>query len=334
MTIADILEDNDVVERATNFIVNGEGGPLNDVDDVLFLTHLASATDVDWFRIPVAQGEQLSVYLANLPADYDVLLYGPAQAPLRGTPSRVLPPSPDGGLSLIGAENATNALVAADIVTTPPNDDWELYAVSSRRGTTSERIDTGALPAGDYAVKVVGYNGATSASPYSLRARTKPAAGAGACAAIPAAAPTTLTLPAAATTVTDETTTILLTHLGRLQRSYPAGGATVRDALVEFASGTSGAPADFADTSAAVVDARRPRQLRRMGCRARATPTRPTPSSPRSGRASTPSASPTRTSPTSSSSAPTTRSRSPGSRTRCRRTTSRSTPARSTAPRR
>ena len=109
--------------------------PLNDVDDVLFLTHLASATDVDWFRIPVAQGEQLSVYLANLPADYDVLLYGPAKAPLRGTPSRVLPPSPDGGLSLIGAENATNALVGADIVTTPPNDDWELYAVSSRRGT-------------------------------------------------------------------------------------------------------------------------------------------------------------------------------------------------------
>ena len=166
--IADILEDNDVVERATNFIVSGEGGPLNDVDDVLFLTHLASATDVDWFRLPVAQGEQLSVYLANLPADYDVLLYGPARAPLRGTPSRVLPPSPDGGVSLIGAENATNALVAADIVTTPPNDDWELYAVSSRRGTTSERIDTGALPAGNYAVKVVGYNGATSASPYSL----------------------------------------------------------------------------------------------------------------------------------------------------------------------
>ena len=254
VTIADILEDNDVVERATNFVVRGDDDLLNDVDDVLFLTHLATATDVDWFRIPeVEQGEQLSVYLANLPADYDVLLYGPARAPLRGTPSRVLPPSPDGGLSLLGDENATNALVAADIDTAAPSNDWELYAVSSRRGTTNERIDTGALPAGDYAVKVVGYNGASSASPYSLRARTKPAAGAGACDAIPAAAPTTLTLPSAATTVTDETTTILLTHLGRLQRSYPAGAGTVRDALVEFATETSDAPAEFADTSAAVV---------------------------------------------------------------------------------
>ena len=166
VTITDLLEDNDTVEVATHFAPTDDNGePMNEVDDVLFLTHLASATDVDWFRIPVAQGEQLSVYLSNLPADYDLLLYGPAKAPLRGTPSRVLPPSPDGGWSLLGEENAANALVAADIATTPPSDDWELYGVSSRRGTTSERIDTGALPAGDYAVKVVGYNGATERVP-------------------------------------------------------------------------------------------------------------------------------------------------------------------------
>ena len=142
---------------------------MNEVDDVLFLTQLASATDVDWFRIPVAQGEQLSVYLANLPADYDVLLYGPAKPPLRGDAVAGAAavarrwPQPD--------RRGERHQLDGRPPTSPrhhPATTGQLYAVSSRRGTTNERIDTGALPAGDYAVKVVGYNGASSASPYSL----------------------------------------------------------------------------------------------------------------------------------------------------------------------
>ena len=220
---------------------------------MLFLTHVALTTDVDWFDLDIAQGEKLSVYLSNLPADYDVLLYGPARAPLRGAPSRTLPPSPDGGLSLLGENNAVNAIVGQDIPTAPPTADWQLYGVSSRRGTASERIDTGPLPAGRYAIKVAGYNGATSASPYTLRARTTPSEDADACVAQPQVPPATLSLPPDVTTVTDATTTILLTHLGRLQRAYPSDAGVARDALEAFVDTVNGAPADFADTSAAVV---------------------------------------------------------------------------------
>ena len=74
---------------------------------------------------------------------------------------------------------------------------------------------------GTYYIKVTGYNGASSASPYSLRARTTPTDGGGACAAIAAAGPAALAVAAAGDTVTNATTTILLTHVGRLQRSYP-----------------------------------------------------------------------------------------------------------------
>ena len=226
VTVTDLLEENDTVDQATPFVEAGVPGGT--ADQVLFLTHVALTTDVDWFDLDIAQGEKLSVYLSNLPADYDVLLYGPARAPLRGAPSRTLPPSPDGGVSLLGENNAVNAIVGQDIATAPPSADWQLYGVSSRRGTASERIDTGALPAGRYAIKVAGYNGATSASPYTLRARTTPSEGAGACVAQPQVPPATLSLPPDVTTVTDATTTILLTHLGRLQRAYPSDAGVAR----------------------------------------------------------------------------------------------------------
>ena len=226
---------------------------LNDVGDVLFLTHLAQADDVDWFELPVEQGDRLSVFLSNLPADYDVLLFGPTQAPFRGTPSRSVAPSPDGGLSLLGEDNAVNADIGGDIDTTSPSPDLQLYGVSSRRGTTSERIDTGALPGGTYYLEVTGYNGASSGSPYSLRARTTPTDGGGACAAIPAAGPATLTIPAAVRTVTADTTTIVLTHVGRLQRSYPGSASVAVNAVVDFVNEVNAAPAQFAGTSAAVV---------------------------------------------------------------------------------
>ena len=57
----------------------------------LSIGYLTSPGDVNDWSVQVAQGEELSIALTNLPATYDLELFGPAPQQLQGTPSQDLP---------------------------------------------------------------------------------------------------------------------------------------------------------------------------------------------------------------------------------------------------
>ena len=163
---------NDVLESNDDPIATAPDGPtlLDDPADTLVVSYIRQAGDVDWFRLVVPQGQALSFNLSNLPADYDLLLFGPAQTTsLRGEPSRSVVPAADNGLSLLGDDVAV-AQIAADVDTSPPAG-YRLIQGAARRGSDVERIDTGPLAAGQYLLKVSGYNGANAKRPYVLRTR-------------------------------------------------------------------------------------------------------------------------------------------------------------------
>jgi predicted outer membrane repeat protein len=247
--IGDALEGNDLP---------GEATILPDVADRLVVSYVRNATDVDWLRFQVTQGQELSLILSNLPADYDMLLFGPSSTTsLRGAPIRTLVPAADNGLSLLGGDVAV-AQIGPDVDTTPPAG-FRLVEGSARRGADDEKIDTGPLAAGTYYVKISGYNGANSPRPYVLRTRIAGRAAAQLCAALPAVGPP-VALSGAVTTIAADTDTLVLVDTARLGRSYPGSAGTgsaanVFTALGSFTTTLRGAPAaQFGGTRAAVVD--------------------------------------------------------------------------------
>ena len=134
--------------------------------DTIYLPHIASPSDVDMFKVSVAEGQTMSAIMSNLPADFDLVLYGPPAPALAGrTPERILVPIQDETAGLKNDGTATPANPANDIALS----NAAVYAVGQRRDTGDERIDTGRLHAGIYYLSVTGFNGAASTKPYALR---------------------------------------------------------------------------------------------------------------------------------------------------------------------
>jgi hypothetical protein len=251
---------NDVLESNDDPLGSPPAGPtlLDKPDETLVVSYIGQPGDVDWFRLVVPQGHELSFNLSNLPADYDMLLFGPAQSTtLRGQPTRELVPAADNGLSLLG-ESVAVAQIGADVDTTPPAG-YRFVAGSVRRGTDVERIDTGPLAAGQYLLKVSGYNGANAKRPYVLRTRVEGESAAQQCAAVGYTG-SPLSLGSAVTTIGPDTDTLVLVDTSRLAHAFPAPGtagsaADVVAALANFTTTLAGAPVDrFGGTQAAVVD--------------------------------------------------------------------------------
>ena len=139
---------------------------------------MTSATDLNDWSVTVSQGQELALALTNLPAQYDLELFSPAQPQLQGAPSQLLPAVDDivPGLSPDSTVEPTPG--AQDIPVTPPSG-YQLYALanvsaaaSGYNGTDAgaQYVQTPPLAAGTYIVQVSGYNGATSSEPYLLRA--------------------------------------------------------------------------------------------------------------------------------------------------------------------
>ncbi len=208
--VAEAFEVNDAPDQATAL-----------APDTLYLTHLASDTDQDWFRVDVAQGARLSVILSNLDADFDAVLFGPTQPGLRKAAQGSVTPAADGGRSLLAQGVVPAVAPINDIDTTPP-DGLGLVAVAANRGTTDERIDTTPLEAGRYYVRITGYQGASSSRPYALRATLTPPRFSGACPAVDRPAPTTV--PTVDTTLPSGMTSLFVVDRARLATMYPVDG--------------------------------------------------------------------------------------------------------------
>ena len=68
----------------------GDNGILNAVSDTIYASHIGAADDVDLYRIDLDAGSRLAVSLSDLPADFDLVVYGPPAQPVevRGGPNR------------------------------------------------------------------------------------------------------------------------------------------------------------------------------------------------------------------------------------------------------
>jgi Bacterial Ig-like domain (group 3) len=166
----------------------------------LNIGYLTSPGDVNDWSVQVAQGEELSVALTNLPATYDLELFGPAPQQLQGTPSQDLPGVSDTLPSLAPASTTEPSTGSQDIPITPPAGD-SLQAISNNPDSQDQYIQTPPLAPGTYTVQVSGYNGAYSSQPYLLRANLLTGSTAPSCGPIqypgsmPAAATGPVTIP-------------------------------------------------------------------------------------------------------------------------------------------
>ena len=166
--------------QVTEAFKSGGIGVCSDTDpcsqtlqpDVLYVGHISSPTDRDYYRFNVPNNGQkthASIILSNLPIDADLVLYGPATVPLLQGPEKSVNPVNDTGLSLYPSGDHVSPDTVQDVPLTPPSYAPGVIQISAQRGTVDEQIDTGTLAPGDYAVQVSGYNGAFSALPYTLR---------------------------------------------------------------------------------------------------------------------------------------------------------------------
>ena len=151
--------------------------------DALLTGHLAHASDLDSFDFVPDEG-RTTISLSHLPADYDLVVYGPAVGPdataLRRTALRrtALRRTPVGDQ---GEEPLDEAVVAPDQVQDIAlrRTDLSVRATSINRGESDEAasIVVGPGEAGStFTAQVIGYNGASSAEPYVIRRTDVPAA--------------------------------------------------------------------------------------------------------------------------------------------------------------
>jgi choice-of-anchor C domain-containing protein len=135
----------------------------------LYIGYLTSQGDLNDWSVTVPQNDELSLALTNLPATYDLELFGPGTQQLQGTPTQDLPGVAD-TLPSIAPDVTTEATPGSqDLAITPPAGD-QLEALSNNPDGQSQYIQTPPLAAGTYIVQVSGYNGAFSSQPYLLQA--------------------------------------------------------------------------------------------------------------------------------------------------------------------
>ncbi len=156
--IAQAFEPNDVP---------GDSGILDVVSDTIYASHIATADDIDLYRVDLTAGSRLAVSLSDLPADFDLVVYGPPAAPITVQPPlRQLNPTEVPDVGLEAAANDSGGAVLQDV---PLLADLPVVDVSTNRDTETESIDIASVRStGTYFIQVSGYSGATSTDPYAL----------------------------------------------------------------------------------------------------------------------------------------------------------------------
>ena len=227
VTIGENFESND--DPATAPVVE---------PDTLYLSHISSASDRDFFRIPASfqPGQRVQVLLSHQSQDNDIALFSPAASQLRpstGEPLQSLPLDDDGrDINSAGNNPQPQTLqdvgVAAARLSSIQLSSIRLSSISANRGAADESVAALSTDAdsGYYTVQIGGYNGASGVDPYVMRlkvsdpppdpacaARTFPNAGSGVAGTTPASFPS-------------DTNTIFLVNEKRLGDAYGASAAT------------------------------------------------------------------------------------------------------------
>ena len=217
LSVQEGLEPNDTIATAT---------PVT--PDVLYLTHISSATDTDFYKIPnVPIGAQISVIVANLPADLDVILYSPEAPQLRGAPERTVIGIDDPQLNALGPAEADPELANDVLVEQFPG--LSVHTISTNRALGDELFKTEPVSrGGDYYIRIVGYNGASSIDPYTARFRVIPGPTPRVCQANPLVGGTPGVLPAS---LPANVNTLFLWNQQRFEVAHPGRSAQVLTAM-------------------------------------------------------------------------------------------------------
>ena len=208
------------------FATTNPASPATLTPDTLNASFLASPNAPAYWNLDLTTaGDELSVDLTNLPADYDLVLYGAATSSLsgagNGNTSGVTETAP-ADQSTLGQQTDPNE------GTIPLLPNRTIEAISATRGLGDEQITTPPLPAGVYTVEVSGYNGAYStAQPYVLRDEVTPGSPTPSCSVPPTYTNDTPTLGETLPAVTSypkNVNTLFLVDPDRLLEAYGAGG--------------------------------------------------------------------------------------------------------------
>ncbi|MEM9655453.1 MAG: hypothetical protein AAGA65_25405, partial [Actinomycetota bacterium] len=201
----------------------GDGGILTAVSDTIYASHIGDADDVDLYRIDLDAGSRLAVSLSDLPADFDLVVYGPPAQPVSDQPAlRQLNPTEVPDVTLDPTENDSGGAVLQDV----PLQDLPIVGVSNNRDTENESIDIASVRStGTYFIQVSGYSGATSPDPYALYVQAVDPPAPLVCVAQDyQSAANTGTLPSVGSLT--GVNTLILVNEERLHGKYGAAGAT------------------------------------------------------------------------------------------------------------
>ncbi len=208
--------------------------PSTTAQDVLVLGYISSDSDNDFFQVAAPQlGDRIAVFMANPANDYDLLLYRPATLEDRGQsvtgPDLDSVPIEDDGVDYEG-----NATEEPDPLEDVNLLNGEILAGISSNRSGDESVaavvadgDSNGLP-DPLTIQVSGYNGATSAQPYSLRFKVTPAVPVPTCTARAAIAGwnfSAVTTVAPAGQWTPNTNSVFLVNGNRLAASEGAAAA-------------------------------------------------------------------------------------------------------------
>ncbi len=204
-------------------------------ENTIYINHVASADDLDYFKIDVTDGQRVVVNLSNLAADFDVVVYGRSQSstivplvPSSGQSAGT--PTPDPVFEPDGTTQVQSELTGA----ASSFDGLPIVATGNRRGTETETVVTPPLEEGTVYVKVFGANGESSVRAAVLQAKVTEGTSVPECPALTerfdGGTPGTSSIPA-------DANTLFLVNQQRLSALYPddyTGVFSSLDALVDF----------------------------------------------------------------------------------------------------
>ena len=226
VVVGDTFEDNDA------FTATGGGsGAIN--PDSFFLSFIRAPGDVDYFTYTIPkgtpEGTRVSFHLSHLPADYDLVVYGPSD-PLHSVDPWAAPldgqPLADSTSSLTHLQDTLGTQTLDDVVLADPIPAGEtVMGVSTNRGTGADDVNVVSQGQEEtYTVQVSGFNGASNDKPYMLRVATKqpPAL---TCTPILTGTPAYANSIAIPATPAPDVNTLFVVNTDQLRRAYPGTGA-------------------------------------------------------------------------------------------------------------
>ncbi len=244
VTVGDTFEPNDTPATAKPIDANS-----------FYLSYITSKSDVDYYTFPVPPaGTRVTFNLSHLPADYDLVVYGPAGAQQLRPPQPTTPPLDGAPLADtgFGTTHATDALAPQTLNDVAlVSNLLPVFGVSTLRGTQDDAvavISDGGAPGDVYTIQVSGFNGASSDRPYMLRAEATPPP------AAPSCVPRTFTgsgnaalglMTTAAGQVAAQVNTLFVVNDQQLAKTYGAAGTGVVTKLTSAATLSGLATAGF-----------------------------------------------------------------------------------------